>query len=185
MAGCPHILHSPSACLLSAHRCCFVIEENLTRANVKSQQLNFSSFKVEIDGSSHKGREEHDAARDRFLVAHGFTVWRIPNAHANQWPLKKILECQRPDDSDYYDAIKRANAKHTDAVTRAKGKKPPQRKSKEEFRERFVNQCVTITNKKQRQERERKEQYVRERQLRDDMRMSGQMPRIIRNYLNN
>lgn len=140
---------------------------------------------VEIDGSSHKGREEHDAARDRFLVAHGFTVWRIPNAHANQWPLKKILECQRPDDSDYYDAIKRANAKHTDAVTRAKGKKPPQRKSKEEFRERFVNQCVTITNKKQRQERERKEQYVRERQLRDDMRMSGQMPRIIRNYLNN
>lgn len=138
---------------------------------------------IEIDGSSHKGREDHDAARDRFLVAHGFTVWRIPNAHANQWPLKKILECQRAEGVEYYEALKRANAKHTDAVTRARGKKPPQRKSKEEFRERLVNQCVAITDKKQRQERERKEQWARERQLRADMRISGQIPRIIRNHL--
>jgi len=54
---------------------------------------------VEIDGSSHLGRSEHDAIRDRALLEMGIRTLRISNNEVDQdlaAVLRKIGECTSP-----------------------------------------------------------------------------------------
>jgi len=44
----------------------------------------------EIDGSSHLGREEYDAERDRFLTQKGYKVVRILNSEVDSFKIKPI-----------------------------------------------------------------------------------------------
>lgn len=46
---------------------------------------------VELDGSSHIGREQQDALRDRAMNRHGIAVLRIPNAAAYSPGLYRLL----------------------------------------------------------------------------------------------
>jgi very-short-patch-repair endonuclease len=48
---------------------------------------------VELDGGQHAGQKDYDAARDAFLQAKGFTVWRLwnPDFLKNQDPVARKL----------------------------------------------------------------------------------------------
>jgi very-short-patch-repair endonuclease len=49
------------------------------------------NFILEIDGSSHIGRDEYDGKRDNFLTNKGYTVFRISNEDVNIKNIAKIL----------------------------------------------------------------------------------------------
>jgi 5-methyltetrahydrofolate--homocysteine methyltransferase len=60
------------------------------------------NFILEIDGSFHNGREEHDDKRDNYLTNKGYSVFRIENDDVNEATIVKILlRARKYDDSEY------------------------------------------------------------------------------------
>lgn len=51
---------------------------------------------VELDGSSHKGREEYDARRDKYMKDRGYTVIRIHNSRAGSFDLNRLKSSYVP-----------------------------------------------------------------------------------------
>jgi very-short-patch-repair endonuclease len=47
---------------------------------------------IELDGSSHIGREKYDLMRDNYLKQYGFTIIRLSNKEAESWDVKQLLD---------------------------------------------------------------------------------------------
>lgn len=136
---------------------------------------------VELDGDSHKQRVEHDTKRDRFLTEAGFTVWRVANRDAQQWNLARVINFQRPTEGrSYAEALKWANTRLHNAT---KGRPNKRVRTKEEIKERAVQRMMSKTKKVQDAEQERKEAYRQARELKAERIASGELPRVIREYL--
>lgn len=125
---------------------------------------------IEIDGPSHDERVEHDEKRDAWLLRAGFTTWRIKNSETANWPLSRITNHERPAEGrGYVDAIKWANAHHDEATARERGKQPPPILA-DERKEDFYKRLMAKTARVQQAERDRREMYARERELRTSIR---------------
>lgn len=125
---------------------------------------------IEIDGKSHAARSERDAKRDEWLGRAGFTTWRISNAEAAEWPLNRIAEYERPATGrGYVDAVNWANGRHERATAYRKGKTPSP-ELKEERREDFYKRLMAKTARVQQAEKDRRQAYADERELRAQLR---------------
>jgi very-short-patch-repair endonuclease len=118
---------------------------------------------IELDGPSHLSRGDHDARRDAFLAASGFTVWRIKNDEAALWPLSLISDHHRAVDGPTFEnAVRAANRKHEGASTTSRGKpRPPLTASeRKEHYSHFYAPLIAKTEQANRREAERKAVYA-------------------------
>lgn len=71
---------------------------------------------IELDGSSHDGREAYDAKRDAFLRGLGFTVLRIKNRDMATFPLEEIRAYPAHDKTRFRSALGHANNERSKAI---------------------------------------------------------------------
>lgn len=64
---------------------------------------------VEIDGSSHFGKEEYDEKRDFFVKSLGYKVIRIKNEEVENFDVNQILEAKSFDERPFRKSLSRAN----------------------------------------------------------------------------